>query len=160
MAQPGESDQVESDYGAGASGAGDVNNDGYDDVIVGAPDHQNNFDAEGRIFLYLGGPTGLDTTPVWTFDGQRDQGSLGAVVGQIDRRAELGKYPSHSGFTTANAAGETNDFHRGKDTNCPPSRAGDGAVHSLPLRPNSIPSYAFDRPFSTCRRFRQPPARR
>lgn len=76
----GESDQVESDYGASAACAGDVNNDGFDDVIVGAPTYQNNFDAEGRVYLYLGSSTGLQATPVWVFDGQRDLGRLGADV--------------------------------------------------------------------------------
>ena len=78
----GESDQVEADYGYAVASAGDVNNDGFDDVIIGAPTYQNGFVEEGRIYLYLGAasPTNLQAVPVWTFEGQRDQGQLGADV--------------------------------------------------------------------------------
>lgn len=39
-------------YGFSVSGAGDVNNDGYDDVIVGA---NNFYNSSGRAYIYLGG---------------------------------------------------------------------------------------------------------
>jgi len=39
-------------FGASVTSAGDVNNDGYDDVMVAAP---NGWDPAGRVFIYLGG---------------------------------------------------------------------------------------------------------
>ena len=46
-------------FGAAVTGAGDVNGDGYADVLVGAP-------GSSRAYLYLGGATGLATTPATT----------------------------------------------------------------------------------------------
>lgn len=42
------------DFGASVSGAGDVNGDGFDDVIVGAPGY-NNGTYQGRAYIYYGG---------------------------------------------------------------------------------------------------------
>jgi len=53
-------------FGESVAGAGDVNGDGYSDVIIGAGGYNG---ARGRVFVYHGGPTGLSTTPNWTFDG-------------------------------------------------------------------------------------------
>jgi len=47
--------------GASVATAGDVNGDGYSDVIVGSPNENNQ---TGRAYLFLGGPGGLATTPV------------------------------------------------------------------------------------------------
>ena len=48
----------ESRFGFSVSAAGDVNNDGYQDLIVGAP-----YAGNGAVFLYLGGPDGVGRRP-------------------------------------------------------------------------------------------------
>jgi hypothetical protein len=40
-------------YGWNVSGAGDVNGDGFDDIIAGAPGYDNN---RGRVYIFFGGP--------------------------------------------------------------------------------------------------------
>jgi hypothetical protein len=55
-------------YGRSVASAGDVNGDGYDDVIVGAPFYQNP-GGKGRVFVFHGSPGGLLSTPAWTGEG-------------------------------------------------------------------------------------------
>ncbi|MBI5517241.1 MAG: FG-GAP repeat protein [Deltaproteobacteria bacterium] len=63
------------DFGSAAASAGDVNGDGFGDLIVGA----GNADAgAGRVYLYLGGPRGVATTPASVL---RNPGSLSAAYG-------------------------------------------------------------------------------
>ena len=69
-----ESNQADSRFGEEVASAGDVNGDGYDDIIVGAEDFNN----EGRAFVYYGSPTGPSTTPSWTVEPAH----LGAEFGQ------------------------------------------------------------------------------
>ena len=57
-----ESDQVSAQMGTSVSGAGDVNGDGYSDVIVGAHYYDNGESNEGAAFVYLGGSTGIIAT--------------------------------------------------------------------------------------------------
>ncbi|MCG6864964.1 MAG: integrin alpha [Thiogranum sp.] len=54
-----ESDQATAELGESVAGAGDVNGDGYDDVIVGAPRYHDGETEEGAAFVFLGGPTGI-----------------------------------------------------------------------------------------------------
>ena len=76
-----ESDQEFSEFGYSVGTAGDVNGDGYDDVIVGAPDYDNGQSDEGRTFVYLGSPSGLSTTPSWTAEGDQVNALFGWSVG-------------------------------------------------------------------------------
>lgn len=75
-----EGDQVEAQYGLAVASAGDVNGDGYGDVIVGAPYYDNGQLDEGRAYVYLGSPGGLATSPAWTFESDRAGARLGWSV--------------------------------------------------------------------------------
>lgn len=61
--------QAGAHFGFSVAPAGDVNADGYDDVIVGAPWSDTTRRDVGKVYLYLGGPGGLSGTPVWTSVG-------------------------------------------------------------------------------------------
>ena len=54
-----ESNQEGARFGTSVSGAGDINNDGYDDIIVGAPRYDNGQDSEGIIAVFLGSASGI-----------------------------------------------------------------------------------------------------
>jgi hypothetical protein len=71
------------------AGAGDVNRDGYDDVLVGDPCYgaewlKNN---QGAVFLFLGGPSGTAATPAARIKSGQEGALLGRSVagaGDVD----------------------------------------------------------------------------
>jgi Putative metal-binding motif/FG-GAP repeat/FG-GAP-like repeat/HYR domain len=65
-------------FGASVASAGDVNGDGYADVIVGAPADVGA--PETRAFLFLGSPAGLSATPSWSASSAPAIGGFGAAV--------------------------------------------------------------------------------
>lgn len=68
-------------FGRSVSSAGDVNGDGYDDVIIGAPwDH----DYAGGATVFLGSETGLSPTPDWTVTGPGEASQFGFALAHAD----------------------------------------------------------------------------
>jgi len=47
-------DKADAWFGYTVAASGDVNRDGYDDVVVGAPNYRVDKDLVGRAYLYLG----------------------------------------------------------------------------------------------------------
>jgi hypothetical protein len=76
-----ESDQADAFLGQAVAAAGDVNGDGYSDVIVGAWKYDNGQTDEGRAFVYLGSASGLAITPAWNFESNQQEAHLGKAVG-------------------------------------------------------------------------------
>jgi len=75
-----EINQQDAQFGYAVSGAGDVNNDGYDDVLVGSRYYTNGESNEGGAFLYLGSSSGITTTAVWSFEGNQVGAGVGTAV--------------------------------------------------------------------------------
>lgn len=59
-------ENIEDHFGASVSNAGDVNGDGYDDVLITAPGFDGGQTDEGRAYLYYGSASGLGAQPAWT----------------------------------------------------------------------------------------------
>jgi hypothetical protein len=76
-----ESDQAFAQFGISVGTAGDVNGDGYSDVIVGAHNYENGQTNEGRAFVYSGSAGGVSTTPDWTAEPNRRYAYFGYSVG-------------------------------------------------------------------------------
>jgi hypothetical protein len=76
-----ESDQDSAEFGYAVGAAGDVNGDGYADVIVSACYYDNGESNEGRAYVYHGSATGLSTTAVWDVEGDQIDACLGYAVG-------------------------------------------------------------------------------
>ncbi|MCP4358569.1 MAG: DUF11 domain-containing protein, partial [Chloroflexi bacterium] len=79
-----EGEQANANYGYGARPAGDVNGDGYDDVIIGAYRYDNDETDEGRAWLYYGSSNGLKLQPAWTADGEQSYAWMGLAVAAGD----------------------------------------------------------------------------
>lgn len=57
-----EGQQINSRFGQEVAGVGDLNGDEYDDVAIGATQYDDGEVDEGVVFIFHGGPTGLDAT--------------------------------------------------------------------------------------------------
>jgi len=71
------------DFGISVAPAGDVNGDGYADVIVGDRFWDETFYRKGRAYVFYGGPDGPDSTPDWIVTGWQDQMWLGCSVAGV-----------------------------------------------------------------------------
>jgi hypothetical protein len=75
-----ESDQAGANLGSSVATAGDVNGDGYSDVIIGAYRYDNGQSDEGSAYAYLGSAAGLATSPAWTTEGDQASAQFGFSV--------------------------------------------------------------------------------
>jgi hypothetical protein len=75
-----ESNQAGARFGVSVASAGDVNGDGFSDVIVGAHRFDNTELDEGRVFVYHGSASGLSTTPNWTAESNQPNAQFGYSV--------------------------------------------------------------------------------
>ena len=76
-----EGDQEDAFFGKSVGTAGDVNGDGFDDIIVGAPGTIDGQSAEGQVFVYYGSPTGLSATADWEAKIGKPKARFGISVG-------------------------------------------------------------------------------
>lgn len=75
-------------FGARLARAGDVNGDGFSDLLVGAPYAENPEGGEGRVYLFLGGRDGPGPLPDWVRDGDTPGDNWGygiGAAGDLDR---------------------------------------------------------------------------
>jgi signal transduction histidine kinase len=61
-------------------GAGDVNGDGYGDLVVAANATSHPETGEGLVLVFHGGPQGLALDPAWTFESNRETFFVGHSV--------------------------------------------------------------------------------
>ncbi|MBM4367131.1 MAG: VCBS repeat-containing protein, partial [Deltaproteobacteria bacterium] len=107
-------------FGYAVEAAGDVNNDGYDDLAVGAYGYSS---STGRVYVFHGSASGVSTTAATTLDGPASSAYFGAatrgagdvngdgyddlIVGAYGYSSSAGAayvyYGSSSGITTSGA---------------------------------------------------------
>ncbi len=74
-------DQANAGFGWWVNTAGDVNRDGYSDVMIAATRYSNGQQSEGRVFVYLGSATGLEPSPAWMVEADQADAELGRSLG-------------------------------------------------------------------------------
>jgi len=75
-----EIDQASAEFGWSVASAGDVNGDGFDDIIIGARKYDGGETDEGRVFVYYGSALGLPVTPDWMAEVDQAGANFGAAV--------------------------------------------------------------------------------
>jgi hypothetical protein len=75
------SNQAYAEFGSPVATAGDVNGDGFSDVVVGAAKFDAGESDEGRVYVYHGSAAGLASTPAWTAEGNQEEPRFGSAVG-------------------------------------------------------------------------------
>jgi len=78
---------VDDFLGISLANAGDVNGDGYPDILVGVGGWDNGpLTNAGQVRLYAGGPAGLVTTPLWTATSDQSYAILGSIgtIGDVN----------------------------------------------------------------------------
>ncbi len=95
-------ENIKDDFGRHVEGVGDVNRDGYADIIVGAPGNNGSGEQAGRAYVY----SGKDGALLLTLNGERAGDNFGsAVAGYSDAGHTLllvgapGAGPRHAGRT-------------------------------------------------------------
>ena len=94
-------------FGWAVAMAGDVDNDGHDDLLIGAESTPSgDFAAAGAAHLHLGGPAGPAAAPALTLRGDADLGLGASVAGAGDVNGD-GHADVLIGLVTADRTGAT-----------------------------------------------------
>jgi hypothetical protein len=78
-------------FGSSVAGAGDVNNDGFDDVIVGAPGYNT---SQGRAYVYYGNSTYIDDD-FEAYSGDNPGGNWVTSENEVDYIVDMTSAVSH-----------------------------------------------------------------
>ncbi|MFA6239516.1 MAG: FG-GAP-like repeat-containing protein [Candidatus Hydrogenedentales bacterium] len=97
--------QAEAHFGFAVAKAGDVNNDGFDDFIVGAPDYDHLIADEGVAYLYLGNSSGV-VVANWGAAGGQAGAQMGysvASAGDVNKDGRSDVLVGAPGFDNGNS---------------------------------------------------------
>ena len=75
-----ENNQANADFGYSLSSAGDVNGDGYSDVVVGSTTYDNSLTDQGAAYFYYGSPSGIPAVAGTIIEGDQAFAYFGESV--------------------------------------------------------------------------------
>ena len=75
-----ESNQADASFGNSVACAGDLNGDGFSDVVIGANRFDDKMSNVGKLYVYMGSANGFSLYPDWTMTGNQIDGNLGISV--------------------------------------------------------------------------------
>ncbi|MDP2306307.1 MAG: FG-GAP-like repeat-containing protein [Pseudomonadota bacterium] len=126
-----EAPEATASFAYSVSGAGDVNNDGYDDVIVGGHEYSS---STGRAYVYHGSSSGVSTTATTTLTGGatynffggsvsgagdvNNDGYADVIVGAYGYSSSTGRAYVYPGSSSGVSTTATTTLTGGATTNC------------------------------------------
>jgi hypothetical protein len=96
-------------FGSSVAGAGDVNNDGFDDVIVGAPGYNT---SQGRAYVYYGNSTYIDDD-FEAYSGDNPGGNWVTSENEVDYIVDMTSAVSHG-----SSGSKMCEYHRFECVEC------------------------------------------
>ncbi|MCB9490416.1 MAG: FG-GAP repeat protein, partial [Deltaproteobacteria bacterium] len=100
-------------FGISLSGAGDVNGDGYDDVMIGASAYSKGQGNEGAAFVYFGSKAGLSSIPDWSDEPDAEDARMGSVLRSVGDVNDDGYDDIIVGAPDYSSSGNDEDKHKG-----------------------------------------------
>ena len=76
--------------GISVSGAGDVDNDGFDDLVIAAHEYPGSLFSEGVAYLFRGGPSGITAGSLLDADARLEARQSGAVTLENNTAIDVG----------------------------------------------------------------------
>jgi hypothetical protein len=74
------SGQADSNFGVSVASAGDMDADGFFDLLVGAPRYTADQPEEGAAFIFRGSPAGMLSPHTWQMEGDKNDTDFGFSV--------------------------------------------------------------------------------
>lgn len=117
-------DLIDGKYATSVTALGDLNRDGYDDLLIGSKQKENDQVQAGKLFLYLGGPDGLTGKAAWSSSGENQERSLfGEAAASLQSKNVTGFVVSAPTYSPSQDLERTGKIYLYRVQRVPPSKS-------------------------------------